>query len=134
MNAEKRQQAIRRMKELSGILKEASRAYYAEDREIMSNLEYDALYDELVKLEEETQMVLAGSATTTVGYEAVDELPKEAHESPMLSLDKTKDRVTRIHRGSQNIALLENGWSDRGSHLLSGKIAKSSNPWEWSSW
>ena len=63
------------MKELSGILKEASRAYYAEDREIMSNLEYDALYDELVKLEEETQMVLAGSATTTVGYEAVDELP-----------------------------------------------------------
>ena len=92
MNAEKRQQAIRRMKELSGILIEASRAYYAEDREIMSNLEYDALYDELVKLEEETQMVLAGSATTTVGYEAVDELPKEAHESPMLSLDKTKDR------------------------------------------
>ena len=92
MNEEKRQQAIRRMKELSGILKEASRAYYAEDREIMSNLEYDALYDELVKLEEETQMVLAGSATTTVGYEAVDELPKEAHESPMLSLDKTKDR------------------------------------------
>ena len=92
MNAEKKQQAIRRMKELSGMLKEASRAYYAEDREIMSNLEYDALYDELVKLEEETQMVLAGSATTTVGYEAVDELPKEAHESPMLSLDKTKDR------------------------------------------
>ena len=136
MNAEKRQQAIRRMKELSGILKEASRAYYAEDREIMSNLEYDALYDELVKLEEETQMVLAGSATTTVGYEAVDELPKEAHESPMLSLDKTKDRevLRGFIGGSQNTALLENGWPDRGSHLLSGKIAKSSNPWEWSSW
>ena len=92
MKAEEKQKAIQRMKELSGILKEASRAYYAEDREIMSNLEYDALYDELVKLEEETQMVLAGSATTTVGYKAVDELPKEAHESPMLSLDKTKDR------------------------------------------
>ena len=92
MKAEEKQKAIQRMKELSGILKEASRAYYAEDREIMSNLEYDALYDELVKLEEKTQMVLAGSATTTVGYEAVDELPKEAHESPMLSLDKTKDR------------------------------------------
>ena len=92
MKAEEKQKAIQRMKELSGILKEASRAYYAEDREIMSNLEYDTLYDELVKLEEETQMVLAGSATTTVGYEAVDELPKEAHESPMLSLDKTKDR------------------------------------------
>lgn len=91
MKAEEKQKAIQRMKELSGILKEASRAYYAEDREIISNLEYDALYDELVKLEEETQMVLAGSATTTVGYEAVDELPKEAHESPMLSLDKTKD-------------------------------------------
>ena len=92
MKAEEKQKAIQRMKELSGILKEASRAYYAEDREIMSNLEYDVLYDELVKLEEETQMVLAGSATTTVGYEAVDELPKEAHESPMLSLDKTKDK------------------------------------------
>ena len=92
MKAEEKQKAIQRMKELSGSLNEASRAYYAEDREIMSNLEYDALYDELVKLEEETQMVLAGSATTTVGYEAVDELPKEAHESPMLSLDKTKDR------------------------------------------
>lgn len=92
MKAEEKQKAIQRMKELSGILKEASRAYYAEDREIISNLEYDALYDELVKLEEETQMVLAGSATTTVGYEAMDELPKEAHESPMLSLDKTKDR------------------------------------------
>ena len=92
MKAEEKQKAIQRMKELSGILKEASRCYYAEDREIISNLEYDALYDELVKLEEETQMVLAGSATTTVGYEAVDELPKEAHESPMLSLDKTKDR------------------------------------------
>ena len=92
MKAEEKQKAIQRMKELSGILKEASRAYYAEDREVMSNLEYDALYDELVKLEEETQMVLAGSATTTVGYEAVDELPKEAHESPMLSLDKTKDK------------------------------------------
>ena len=84
--------SLQRMKELVEKLDQAAKAYYQEDREIMSNLEYDALYDELVKLEEETQMVLAGSATTTVGYEAVDELPKEAHESPMLSLDKTKDR------------------------------------------
>lgn len=81
-----------RMKELVEILREASKAYYAEDREIMSNYEYDKLYDELMGLEEETGMVLAGSPTITVGYEAVDELPKEAHESPMLSLGKTKDR------------------------------------------
>lgn len=84
--------SIDRMKELITILQEASKAYYAEDREIMSNLEYDKLYDELVKLEEETGTVLAGSPTVTVGYEAVEELPKEAHESPMLSLGKTKDR------------------------------------------
>ena len=84
--------SIDRMKELIVILQEASKAYYAEDREIMSNFEYDKLYDELVKLEEETGTTLAGSPTLTVGYEAVDELPKETHESPMLSLDKTKDR------------------------------------------
>ena len=81
-----------RMKELISLLQEASKAYYAEDREIMSNFEYDKLYDELIKLEEETGTVLAGSPTVTVGYEAVDELPKETHESPMLSLGKTKDR------------------------------------------
>ena len=84
--------AIIRMKELVETLREASKAYYAEDREIMSNYEYDKLYDELMALEVETGMVLAGSPTITVGYEAVDELPKEAHESPMLSLGKTKDR------------------------------------------
>lgn len=84
--------AITRMKELVETLREASKAYYAEDREIMSNYEYDKLYDELMALEEETGMVLAGSPTISVGYEAVDELPKEAHESPMLSLGKTKDR------------------------------------------
>lgn len=84
--------SLDRMKELIKILQEASKAYYAEDREIMSNFEYDKLYDELVKLEEKTGTVLAGSPTVTVGYEAVDELPKEAHESSMLSLGKTKDR------------------------------------------
>ena len=83
---------IHQMKVLVEKLREASKAYYAQDREIMSNLEYDALYDELVTLEQETGMVLAGSPTISVGYEAVDELPKEAHESPMLSLDKTKER------------------------------------------
>ena len=83
---------LQRMKELVELLREASKAYYAQDKEIMSNYEYDKLYDELVELEEKTGMVLTGSPTVTVGYEAVDELPKEAHESPMLSLGKTKDR------------------------------------------
>ena len=82
---------IARMRELGELLRNASRAYYQQDREIMSNLEYDKLYDELEALEKETGTVLAGSPTVTVGYEAVDELPKERHESPMLSLDKTKD-------------------------------------------
>ena len=80
------------MKELIEVLNKASKAYYAEDIEIMSNAEYDALYDELLMLEEKTGTVLAGSPTVNVGYEAVDNLPKETHESPMLSLDKTKDR------------------------------------------
>lgn len=82
---------IARMKELSSKLREASRAYYALNREIMSNYEYDALYDELEKLEKETGIILAGSPTQSVGYEVVDSLPKERHASPMLSLDKTKD-------------------------------------------
>lgn len=81
-----------RMKELIAKLNEASKAYYAQDREIISNYEYDALYDELTALEEETGMILAGSPTVNVGYEAVEELPKERHEKPMLSLAKTKSR------------------------------------------
>ena len=81
-----------RMKELTGLLKEAARAYYAEDREIMSNLEYDRLYDELEALEAETGIVLSDSPTVNVGYQSVEELPKEKHESPMLSLGKTKSR------------------------------------------
>ena len=89
---EDNKQALHRMKELVETLREASKVYYAQDQEIMSNFEYDKLYDELVALEKETGMVLTGSPTITVGYEAVDELPKEAHETPMLSLGKTKDR------------------------------------------
>lgn len=80
-----------RMRELIDQLNQAAKAYYQEDREIMSNLEYDGLYDELVKLEEETGVVMADSPTVSVGYEALEELPKERHESPMLSLNKTKD-------------------------------------------
>ena len=83
---------VERIKYLVGILNQASRAYYAEDKEIMSNREYDSLYDELQELEKETGIVLANSPTVNVGYEAVEELPKERHESPMLSLDKTKSR------------------------------------------
>lgn len=79
-----------RMKELSAILSEASKAYYQESREIMSNLEYDRLYDELVKLEEETGTIFAGSPTQRIGYEVLSELPKERHARPMLSLNKTK--------------------------------------------
>ncbi|MBD5552514.1 MAG: NAD-dependent DNA ligase LigA [Lachnospiraceae bacterium] len=80
------------MQELIEKLNEASKAYYAEDREIISNFEYDRMYDELQELEKETGVVLAGSPTMRVGFEAVEELPKERHERPMLSLDKTKDR------------------------------------------
>lgn len=83
---------INRIKELNVILKKASEDYYAKDESPLSDREYDALYDELVRLEEETGVVLAGSPTQTVGYEAVDELPKERHPSPMLSLGKTKSR------------------------------------------
>ena len=103
---ENRQEVMRRMKELVEILRQASRAYYQDDREIMSNLEYDALYDELVALEQKTGIVLSTSPTVSVGYEAVDELPKETHESPMLSLDKTKDReVLRSFIGNHKTLL-----------------------------
>ena len=81
-----------RIKYLVETLNEAAKAYYAQDREIMSNLEYDRLYDELVSLEAETGVILSNSPTVNVGYEAVDELPKEQHETPMLSLGKTKSR------------------------------------------
>lgn len=84
--------SVERIKYLVELLNKASQAYYAQDREIMSNQEYDRLYDELAALEKETGIVLANSPTVNVGYEAVDELPKERHESPMLSLDKTKSR------------------------------------------
>ncbi|MBO6298036.1 MAG: NAD-dependent DNA ligase LigA [Lachnospiraceae bacterium] len=80
------------MRELVDLLRRASQAYYAEDIEIMPNVEYDRLYDELQALEEKTGVVLAGSPTVSVGYEAVDSLPKERHASPMLSLGKTKSR------------------------------------------
>lgn len=81
-----------RLTELVTLLDEAARVYEQEDREIMSNFEYDALYDELLALEKETGIILPNSPTQRAGYEILSELPKERHESPMLSLDKTKDR------------------------------------------
>ncbi len=81
---------LKRIKELIPLLQEAGKAYYQESREIMSNYEYDRLYDELAALEEETGIVLSTSPTQNVGYQVLSELPKEAHDSPMLSLDKTK--------------------------------------------
>lgn len=79
------------MKEKIKLLNEANKAYYQENREIMSNYEYDALYDELVELEKETNITLSNSPTINVGYELLSNLPKEKHEKSMLSLDKTKD-------------------------------------------
>ncbi|WP_230397614.1 NAD-dependent DNA ligase LigA [Novisyntrophococcus fermenticellae] len=95
-----------RIKELTARLNEARKAYYAEDREILSDLEYDRLYDELEGLELETGVTLANSPTQEVGYEAVDELPKERHGTPMLSLDKTKDaEALRSFIGGQRVLL-----------------------------
>ncbi len=97
---------IERINELVKILNEAAKAYYQGTKEIMSNFEYDALYDELVSLEKETGVVLASSPTVNVGYEVLSELPKERHEKPMLSLDKTKDvQALKEWVGSQKTIL-----------------------------
>ena len=117
---------LERIKYLVEQLNAAAKAYYAEDREIMSNFEYDALYDELQALEEETGIVLANSPTVTVGYEAVEELPKERHETPMLSLGKTKDREELQNWLQGNPAILS--WKLDGLTIVlsyhAGKLAK----------
>ncbi|WP_167959033.1 NAD-dependent DNA ligase LigA [Anaerosporobacter faecicola] len=93
---------LQEIKQRVDLLNQAAKAYYQEDQEIMSNFEYDKLYDELVALEKETGIILSNSPTQNVGYEALNELPKERHESPMLSLDKTKDvEVLRDWLGDQ---------------------------------
>ena len=89
--AEKKENKMEHMRELVELLNRARRAYEQEDKEIMSNYEYDRLYDELQELERELGTTLAASPTVNVGYEVLSELPKERHERPMLSLDKTKD-------------------------------------------
>lgn len=91
MRKEEQKNKTARMKELTALLNQAAAVYYQGQDEIMSNFEYDKLYDELQALERETGIVLAGSPTDRVGYEVLSELPKETHPSPMLSLDKTKD-------------------------------------------
>ncbi|MCI8580325.1 MAG: NAD-dependent DNA ligase LigA [Dorea sp.] len=94
------------MKELVELLNRAGKAYYQDAEEMISNLEYDELYDELKSLEEELGTTLAGSPTVNVGYEVLSELPKERHESPMLSLDKTKD-IEELRRfiGDQRVMI-----------------------------
>ncbi|MCM1040552.1 MAG: NAD-dependent DNA ligase LigA [Ruminococcus sp.] len=117
---------MNRMKELVSTLNSASRAYYAQDMEIMSNFEYDRLYDELTALEEETGITLTNSPTVHVGYEAVDELPKERHERPMLSLGKTKNREELRDWLNGKEALLS--WKLDGLTIVltffAGKLAK----------
>ncbi len=97
---------MERMKELIDILNEASRAYYQEDRQIMSDLEYDKLYDELVSLEKESGVVYGGSPTQRVGYTVLSALQKVRHESPILSLDKTKEPDKLVSWLGDNEAIL----------------------------
>lgn len=120
------QSTMNRMKQLVEQLNEAAKAYYALDTEIMTNLEYDHLYDELTALEEITGVVLSNSPTSKIGYEAVDELPKEKHEKTMLSLGKTKNREELRDWLKGNLALLS--WKLDGLtivlHYYEGKLAK----------
>ena len=102
MNRQKQE----RMKELVDLLNRAGKAYYQDAQEIMSNYEYDSLYDELVSLEKELGMTLSNSPTVNVGYQVLSELPKERHEEPMLSLDKTKEvEGLKEFLGDQNALL-----------------------------
>lgn len=115
-----------RIKYLTDILNKAAQAYYVEDKEIMSNFEYDRLYDELEELERTTGIILADSPTVKIGYEAVEELPKERHESPMLSLGKTKSREELQEWLQGNAAILS--WKLDGLTVVltynEGKLVK----------
>lgn len=117
---------VERIKYLVDVLNRAAEAYYAKNEEIMSNFEYDKLYDELEQLEAETGVILANSPTVNVGYEAVEELPKERHESPMLSLGKTKSREELREWLQGNPAILS--WKLDGLTIVltyhEGKLAK----------
>ena len=105
MNCMKEQKQAR-MQELVKLLNNASKAYYQDAEEIMSNYDYDKLYDELLQLENELGITLSNSPTVNVGYEVLSELPKERHESPMLSLDKTKEvEALKAFTGDQKAVL-----------------------------
>ena len=132
-----KQEAIKRIKELIKILNEASKAYYSENKEIMPNIIYDKLYDELKSLEDEYEVFFSNSPTQNVGYEVSESLPKVKHEKPMLSLDKTKDRETLKsflmgHEGVLSYKLdgltvvltYENGELNRGITRGNGEIGE----------
>ena len=131
------EEAKKRVEEINSLLLKASEAYYNEDKEIMSNYEYDALYDELKKLEDEFNIKAEHSLTENVGFEAAEFLPKVKHEKPMLSLDKTKDRgVLRDFLGDKNgvlsykldgltiVLTYENGKFVRGVTRGNGEIGE----------
>ena len=115
-----------RIKELIEILSQANKAYYQDAKEIMTNFDYDRLYDELKQLEQETGVVMANSPTIHVGYEIVSQLPKEQHESPMLSLDKTKEVNTLAEFAGDRNCLLS--WKLDGLTVVltyeNGSLAK----------
>lgn len=115
-----------RIKELIEILSQANKAYYQDAKEIMTNFDYDRLYDELKQLEQETGVVMANSPTIHVGYEVVSQLPKEQHESPMLSLDKTKEVNTLAEFAGDRNCLLS--WKLDGLTVVltyeNGSLAK----------
>lgn len=121
-----KQDSIARMKELISFLNEAAKAYYQEGREIVSNLEYDKAYDILLSLEKESGVVLSGSPSQNVGYAVATALPKETHETPMLSLDKTKsvEDLQSFLQGQEGIL----SWKLDGLtivlHYQEGKLVK----------
>lgn len=123
---ESMEQKKQRMQELVECLNEAGKAYYQGSAEIMSNYEYDKLYDELLALEKELGITLASSPTVNVGYEVLSELPKERHEKPMLSLDKTKEvfPIKRIFGNAKSENIMEAGWAYDCADLSKRYFAK----------
>ena len=116
------EQKRQRMQELITILNEAGKAYYQNAEEIMSNLQYDKLYDELVELEKELGVTLANSPTVNVGYEVLSELPKERHEA-----------FKGVFRRSKSVDFVEIRWSYYCIDLSRRSVAKSRHTWKWRS-
>lgn len=111
-------QKITRMRDLIATMRKESDAYYLHDDPIVTDQEYDAQYDELVRLEAETGVVLAGSPTATVGGGVLDALQKVVHPKPMLSADKTKsidDLVSFANRGDGRVSV---SWKEDGLTLV----------------